>query len=61
MTLGKHVLILLEEGYELLVNRWAGESAKPCGFVQSGAVERYLLEPLYEFYPRSLFFYAQGL
>ena len=61
MTLGKHVLILLEEGYELLVNRWAGESANPCGSIRFGAIERYPLEPLYGFCPRLLFFYAQGL
>ena len=61
MTLGKHVLILLEESYERLVNRWAGKSANPRGFVQFGAIKRYLLELLYGFCPRPLFLYAHGL
>ena len=61
MTPDKHDLILLEEGYKCLANRWASESANPRGFVQSRAIEGYLLEPLYEFHPRSLFLYAHGL
>ena len=61
MTLGKHVLVLLEESYECSKNCWADESADPYGSIQSRAVEGYLLEPFYEFSPHSLFFYAHGL
>ena len=61
MTPSKHVLVLLEESCKCLVNRWAGESANPCGSVQFRAVEGSFLKPFYGFRLRLLFFYAHGL
>ena len=61
MTLGKHVLILLEECHECLANCWFGKSANPRGSIYFGAIEGYLLEPLYGFCPCLLFLYAHGL